>query len=175
MALVLGDCSFSGPALPEPFVKLELDDHLVKAKLLAKRTGAEAKRIEDGWEVVRKKLRLLGEHGGAVRVANHVLEPLLAPLGYATVERTGEVKTSKLPDAPAQMSAGGIFGEVAIGREFAPRCRISANAASFPAARHATRLTSASMTMWAPALPARALPAPALEPTSDSTSPATLH
>ncbi len=93
MVLELADCRFFGPALPEPFVKFELEDHLEKAKLLRKSTGPESKQLADGWDSLRKKLRLLGEHGGAARVANHVIAPLAERLGYARVEGSQDVAT----------------------------------------------------------------------------------
>ena len=43
MALDLTDCQFHGPALPEPFVKFELEKQL--GKLLAKATGADRKTV----------------------------------------------------------------------------------------------------------------------------------
>ena len=80
MALELRDCSFHGPALPEPFVKFQLEEKLKKLNLLAKTTGAEGRALEERWDVLRRKLRQLGEQGGDRRVANHVLEPLVERL-----------------------------------------------------------------------------------------------
>ena len=71
MALDLRDCSFFGPALPEPFVKFKLEGELNKQKLLPKSTGEEGKALQKRWEVYRRKLRALGEQGGDRRVANH--------------------------------------------------------------------------------------------------------
>lgn len=93
MALELRDCTFNGPALPEPFVKFQLERELSKRNLLAKTTGAEGRALEDRWEVLRRKLRQLGEQGGDRRVANHVLEPLVERLGYSALERQAEVIT----------------------------------------------------------------------------------
>lgn len=93
MALELRDCSFHGPALPEPFVKFQLERELSKRSLLAKTTGAEGRALEDRWDVFRRKLRQLGEQGGDRRVANHVLEPLVERLGYSALERQAEVIT----------------------------------------------------------------------------------
>ena len=93
MALELRDCSFHGPALPEPFVKFQLEEKLKKLNLLAKTTGAEGRALEDRWDVLRRKLRQLGEQGGDRRVANHVLEPLVERLGYSGLERQAEVIT----------------------------------------------------------------------------------
>lgn len=93
MALDLSDCLFQGPALPEPFVKLELEKELLRLKLLAKSTGSEAKELAEQWEIYRRKLRELVASGGSLRVRNHVVEPLLPLLGYAQVEAAGDVQT----------------------------------------------------------------------------------
>ena len=93
MALELRDCSFHGPALPEPFVRFQLERELSKRNLLAKTTGAQGRALEDRWDVFRRKLRQLGEQGGDRRVANHVLEPLVERLGYSALERQAEVIT----------------------------------------------------------------------------------
>ncbi|WP_141323408.1 hypothetical protein [Myxococcus sp. AB025B] len=93
MPLVLPDCSFFGPALPEQFVKSSLEAQLKKAKVLPKTTGPEGKALEKSWEVYRRKLRSLGEQGGALRVQNHVLEPLRERLGYARITPQETVRT----------------------------------------------------------------------------------
>lgn len=93
MALDLQDCSFFGPALPEPFVKLQLEAELAKRKLLPKTSGDEGRALQDRWEVFRRKLRALGEQGGDRRVAGHVLEPLVERLGYERCEPQGQVIT----------------------------------------------------------------------------------
>lgn len=93
MALDLRDCSFIGPALPEPFVKFQMERLLRKDGLLPTSTGNEGKALAASWDSYRRKLRLLGEQGGAQRVANHVLEPLAERLGYTQVERQAEVVT----------------------------------------------------------------------------------
>ena len=93
MALELRDCTFYGPALPEPFVKFQLERELSKRNLLSRTTGPEGRALEERWEVFRRKLRQLGEQGGDRRVANHVLEPLIERLGYASLERQAAVIT----------------------------------------------------------------------------------
>ena len=93
MALELRDCTFFGPALPEPFVKFQLESELAKRKLLPKTTGEEARALQERWEVYRRKLRALGEQGGDRRVANHVLEPLTERLGYERLEPQAGVVT----------------------------------------------------------------------------------
>lgn len=93
MSLDLRDCTFFGPALPEPYVKFHLEPELLRRGLLPKNSGDQGKALQQKWEVYRRKLRDLGEHGGDVRVRSHVLEPLLPHLGYATFERQPEVIT----------------------------------------------------------------------------------
>ncbi len=73
MAFDLHDCTFFGPALPEPFVKFQLEAELAKRKLLPKATGEDGRILQDRWDVYRRKLRGLGESGGDRRVASHVL------------------------------------------------------------------------------------------------------
>ncbi|MCU0692062.1 MAG: BREX-1 system adenine-specific DNA-methyltransferase PglX, partial [Polyangiaceae bacterium] len=87
MSLNLRDCTFVGPAMLEPFVKLQLEDLLAKNKLLPKASGPEAKALQDRWEVFRRTLRRLGETGGEARVRSHVLEPLVELLGWSHCER----------------------------------------------------------------------------------------
>jgi hypothetical protein len=93
MALDLDDCTFSGPALPEPFVKFELEDLLRKKGLLPRATGAEGKALAASWDSYRRSLRALGDAGGPVRVFNHVLVPLVERLGYAASDRSDPVRT----------------------------------------------------------------------------------
>src|SRR6059036_1198945 len=93
MSLDLRDTTFFGHALPEPFVKFQLEPLLQKKGLLAKATGAEGKALEERWESLRSKLRLLGEQGGELRVTHHVLEPLVERLGYAQLTREEEAST----------------------------------------------------------------------------------
>ena len=89
MALdVLRECQITGPALPEPFVRFELEKELSRAKLLPK-----ADDLKERWDVYRRKLRELAFQGGAVRVRNHVLDPLVERLGYAKLEDAAEVTT----------------------------------------------------------------------------------
>jgi hypothetical protein len=98
MPLDLRDCTFRGPALPEPFVKFQLEAELAKRKLLPKATGEEGRALEARWDVYRRKLRALGEQGGDRRVASHVLEPLGERLGYGPLARQAEVITREGPE-----------------------------------------------------------------------------
>ena len=82
MTLELRDCTFAGPAMPEPFVKFRLEDLLNKKKLLTKATGDAGKKLQESWQVYRNKLRSLGEQGLEQRVLHHVLEPLVERLGW---------------------------------------------------------------------------------------------
>jgi hypothetical protein len=93
MALDLSDCQFQGPALPEPFVKLELEKELIRLKLLPKTTGREGKELAQHWDIYRRKLRELAASGGSLRVRNQVIEPLHALLGYSQIEAAPDVQT----------------------------------------------------------------------------------
>jgi len=93
MALDFRDCEFFGPALPEPFVKFDLEEHLNRANLLAKGTGAEGRQLQERWEIYRRKLRELVGAGGDRRVYNNVLEPLVEQLGYARSTKQSQVST----------------------------------------------------------------------------------
>jgi hypothetical protein len=93
----LRDCSFIGPALPEPFVQFELETELVKLGLLPVTTGSQGRELQSLWEGYRRKLRELVS-GGPRRVRNHVIEPLLTMLGYEGVSDADEVQTREGPE-----------------------------------------------------------------------------
>src|SRR5512147_3236830 len=93
MALDLSSAKFIGPALPEPFVKFDLEKLLNQKGLLAKTTGAEGKKLQEQWDAYRRKLRNLGSTGGGVRVRNHVIDPLIELLGYDSAEDAGTINT----------------------------------------------------------------------------------
>lgn len=90
---LLDHCTFLGPALPEPFVRFELERELERTKLLPKTTGAAGRELQESWDAYRRALRELVVQGGAVRVANHVLQPLVQRLGYDTIEASDSVST----------------------------------------------------------------------------------
>ena len=89
----LEHCSFTGSALPEPFVQFELEKELIKANLLPKTIGKEGEALQESWNIYRRKLRELASIGGALRVRNQVTEPLRDRLGYASLETTEDVET----------------------------------------------------------------------------------
>ncbi|WP_129676538.1 hypothetical protein [Candidatus Chloroploca sp. Khr17] len=91
---LLPACIFTGPALPEPFVRLELEQALTKAGLLSKASGTEGRELQESWERYERKLRELVVRGGSERVFNHVLLPLVARLGYVEPADGGKVRTS---------------------------------------------------------------------------------
>ncbi len=93
MSFTLNDCSFVGPAIPEPFAKFDLEALLKKKALLPDAKGDAGRELRDFWEFYRRKLRNLGDRGGEVRVLNHVLEPLTKPLGYGQLTREVPVTT----------------------------------------------------------------------------------
>ena len=72
------DCAFSGPALPLPFVTLNLEAELNRLQLLPKSTGEEARQLAEFWTTYRAHLRQLVSQGGSVRVRNQVFDPLTA-------------------------------------------------------------------------------------------------
>jgi hypothetical protein len=87
------DLKVFGSALPDAFVRFDLEAHLVRLKLWPRVSGPEAKRFGERFEVYRRRLRRLVE-GGPLRVFSHVLEPLAAELGYPASERcTDPVQT----------------------------------------------------------------------------------
>ena len=90
---LLDHCTFNGPALPEPFVRFELEKELSRLNLLPKNTGAEGKQLQVSWESYRRKLRELAVRGGPLRVRHCVLDPLTERLGFARSEAAPEVET----------------------------------------------------------------------------------
>jgi hypothetical protein len=90
---LLSQATFAGPAFTEPFVRYELEHELAARKLLPREAGAEGRELQASWETYRRYLRELVALGGAVRVRNHVLEPLVGRLGYAGFEPAGDVAT----------------------------------------------------------------------------------
>lgn len=93
MALDLTSAKFIGPALPEPFVKFDLEKLLSQNNLLPKTKGEEGRSLQELWDTYRRNLRNLGSTGGAIRVINHVIDPLTVPLGYALSEDGRKVAT----------------------------------------------------------------------------------
>lgn len=93
LSLIERDVTFAGPALPEAFVKFQLDAELNRLGLLAKTTGAEGKALQERWEPLRRRLRELGDHGGVARVRNQVIEPLIERLGWSELAQADEVRT----------------------------------------------------------------------------------
>lgn len=100
MALdLLHDCTFTGPAFPEPFVRFEFEKELTKAGLLPKTTGSEGSKLQESWESYRRKLRELAAKGGPIRVRNLVIEPLVARLGYSSLAPASDVQTREGKEA----------------------------------------------------------------------------
>ena len=99
MALDLTDCQFAGPALPEPFVRFELEKELTKLKLLAKTTGKGGKQLKQQWDVYRRHLAQLAVRGGPVRVRHHTIEPIVRRLGYDDLTQQDPVDKARLRQA----------------------------------------------------------------------------
>jgi hypothetical protein len=95
MTLSLGDdVLFQGPALPEAFVRHELNKmlgaHLPKPRA-----------VQGDWEKFRKSLRQpLTLQSGRWRIKNVVLDPLLASLGYDAQPAGDPVRTREGPEGP---------------------------------------------------------------------------
>jgi hypothetical protein len=87
VTLDLQDCSFFGPALPEPFVRFELAAQLTRLGLLPTGHGWN---FERDWSVLRRQLR---SSGGQQSVCQHVVAPLAQRLGFDPPARQGEVAT----------------------------------------------------------------------------------
>ena len=81
MALDLSDCQFQGPALPEPFVKLELEKELVRVKLLPKTMGAEGKEISESpvsAEHLGQLIALIAQNKISSKLAKEILPKMFA-------------------------------------------------------------------------------------------------
>ena len=84
---------FTGPAFPEPFVRFELERELNRLDILPKTTGEQGRQLQETWASFRRKLRELVSSGGPVRVKNHVIDPLIKPLGYEKIEDASDITT----------------------------------------------------------------------------------
>ncbi len=99
MALDLRDITFTGPAMPEPFVRYKLEELLAKKKLLSKPSKAENEEVEGRFRFAQRKLRNLGDQGLELRVLNHALLPLVEYLGYSTLVAAEAVQTREGPES----------------------------------------------------------------------------
>jgi hypothetical protein len=100
---IMSQITLVGPALPEPFVRHDLEKELTKRKLLPRPTGKEAEEFQAAWAAYVRKLRELVSRGGAVRVRNHVLDPLLTRLGYSRWEESSDVTTREGAEAGGRL------------------------------------------------------------------------
>ena len=87
MNLDLYDCTFLGPALPEPFVRLEMTSQLAKLGLLANSQDGDFQRH---WTAMQRQLR---SSGGPQSVCNRVVAPLAERLGFEAPARHDDVAT----------------------------------------------------------------------------------
>lgn len=85
-----GQCAFFGPALPEPFVRLELERQLQKHNLLP---DARQDAFETGYELIRTKLRGMSPNAGPLAIRNRLIEPMVERLGYQSLEPAPAVVT----------------------------------------------------------------------------------
>jgi hypothetical protein len=84
---------FSGPALPEPFVRSDLEKELHNRNLLPRMTGESGRELQASWDIYRRKLRELVASGGVVRVRSHVIDLLIDRLGYNRLDEASDVAT----------------------------------------------------------------------------------
>ena len=87
MTLDLQDCTFTGPALPEPFVGFELAGQLTRLGLLS---NTQDKAFERDWGALRRQFR---SSGGPQSLCNHIIAPLATRLGFDPPAQEDEVST----------------------------------------------------------------------------------
>ena len=87
MNLDLHDCTFSGPALPESFVRFELSGQLTRLGLLA---GLQGKEFEGEWCALRQRFR---STGGPQSICHYLIAPLAECLGLGHPARQEDVAT----------------------------------------------------------------------------------
>lgn len=91
MSLDLRDCTVSGAALPEPFLRFELEATLI-------RLGLASAPDADCWTALRRGVRTLGRTGGPQRVHNHIVVPLSRMLGYQDPAKQEPIVTREGPE-----------------------------------------------------------------------------
>ena len=96
MTLDLKDCTFFGPALPEPFVRFELTAQLTRLGLLA---NGQGKGFERDWGALRRQFR---SSGGPQSVCNHIVAPLATRLNFGAPSRQIEFRRARA----SRMAAG---------------------------------------------------------------------
>lgn len=104
--LRLGDCTFYGPALPEPYVRFELEKALTKHELLPDVDGLAGQTLRDQWDILRRKLRDVSPNSGPVAIANRLLDPLVSRLGYAKLTPADSVLTREGDEAGGTLMTG---------------------------------------------------------------------
>jgi hypothetical protein len=102
----LRSAAFYGPAFPEPFVRFELERELAALKLLPRLVGEDGRRLQESWDSYRRSLRALVAQGGPVRVANHVLEPLVPRLGYTSIAVAEDIQTREGAESGGMLLVG---------------------------------------------------------------------
>ncbi|MCC6427181.1 MAG: N-6 DNA methylase [Phycisphaerales bacterium] len=109
-----GHLTLSGPALPEPFVRFELERALAKLRLLPDSTGLSGQKVGDEWRVFQRKVRDISANSGPLAISNKVLDPLTSRLGYATLDDAPEVQTREgLESGGALMNAAATGSDAA--------------------------------------------------------------
>lgn len=100
---ILPQITLIGPALSEPFVRYELEKELTKRKLLPRANGNEGEALQASWAAYQRNLRELGSHGGALRVHNYLLDPLLTRLGYSHWADAPTITTREGPESGGRL------------------------------------------------------------------------
>lgn len=88
-----GHITLGGPALPEPFVRFELERSLSKLKLLPEVSGLGGDTVREKWKALQRKIRDISPNSGPIATSNKVLEPLVERLGYGSIKDAPEVQT----------------------------------------------------------------------------------
>ena len=91
MTINLTKARFTGPALPEPFVKFELEKEI--SNLLPKNTGEQGKELKKKWDYYREKLKRCSSNAGGISIMSSIIEPIMDLLGYKEKEDCEEVET----------------------------------------------------------------------------------
>ena len=99
MSLDTRDCTVSGAALTEPFLRFELGATLT-------RLGLPLTPDPASWAALRRALGSLGGTSGPQRVHMHVIAPLARALGYGDVIRQQPVATREGPEDGGWLLSG---------------------------------------------------------------------
>ena len=91
--LHMNECAFYGPALPEPYVRFELEKALTKHKLLPATAGPAGQTLRDEWDTFRRRLRDISPNSGRLAITNRILDPLASLLSCGKPVRADNIVT----------------------------------------------------------------------------------